>query len=48
VNLDGPSLRIVAESADSDRALPLPVPSPPAEPHPDAEPVPERKPAPRP
>jgi alkyldihydroxyacetonephosphate synthase len=48
VNLEGPSLRIVAESAASDRALSLPAPAPLAEPDPDAEPAPERKPAPRP
>ena len=44
VNLDGPSLRIVAESADSERAAPRPAP----EPHPAPEPAPERRPAPRP
>ena len=37
VNLDGPSLRIVAESADSERAAPLPAPA--AEPHPAPEPA---------
>jgi alkyldihydroxyacetonephosphate synthase len=48
VNLDGPSLRIVAESADSERGLSQPAAAPLAEPHPAPESAPERKPAPRP
>jgi len=44
VHLEGPSLRIVAVSVDSERALPLPA----AAPRPAPEPAPERKPAPRP
>ena len=45
VNLEGPSLRIVAESVDTERAVPLPAPAP--EPRPAAEPASERTPAPR-